>query len=743
MARDRKILMAAMAMDIGGAETHILELCKALAQRGYDITLVSNGGVYVRELEAAGVKHVKAPLNRRKLSSIVKSYFILKKVIKAEKPNIVHAHARIPGFVCGLIRKSISFEFVTTAHWVFDTFGLQGKLSNWGIKTMAVSEDIKKYLIDSYGIDESSIYNTINGIDTDKFSPEADGGEIIKELGLGGRTLVHVSRLDSGRAMVAGQLIDIAGRLAGAIDDLTIVIVGDGNMYGELSERATAVNGRIGRECIVMTGSRTDISSIIAAGRVFVGVSRAALEAMSGGKPVIVAGDEGYIGVFNKERFDIAWNTNFCCRGCDSSDGDKLFRDIIALMELSAEKLWDMGEYCREIVLKHYSVAKMADDYEAMYRAALPCRVLISGYYGYRNAGDDAILHSIKQSLNKLQVPLNIRVLSREHYRDGRVMGLKSVYRFSPIPLIKAISGCDLLISGGGSLLQDKTSTRSLVYYLSVINIAKLLGKKVIIYANGIGPVDRKINRRRMKRAVQKADIITLRESSSLSELQEIGVQHPDIHVAADPVFLLENPEGGEEIAKKTLREIGVTGEKPILGVSVRELDTDTRFKRDMAEVLDYASTELGMDVLFIIMQSPNDKGISEGIRELMKGPSYIVGEDMLPGDIMGITGLMSIVISMRLHTIIFAAKERVPVIGIECDPKISYYQENLKMPGLGEPSEFDVAAGRELLRDMADNLEKYRESIRASAEVMEAAARENELYLKKAIELCSNTNLK
>lgn len=731
--------MATMSMDIGGAETHILEISKELSHRGYSVTLVSNGGVYVKELEEAGVRHVHAPLNRRKLTSIMKAYFIIKKEIKAQKPDIVHAHARIPGFVCGLIRKRIPFEFVTTDHGVYETSGLQGKLSNWGQKTMAVSEDIRRYLIENYDINESNIYMTINGIDTDKFSPETNGGKVIKELKLGSRVLVHVSRLDSGASMIASQLIESGERLAGEIDDLSIVIAGDGNMYGKLCEKADEANRRIGRKCIIMTGSRTDISNIIAAGTIFIGVSRAVLEAMSGGKPVIVAGDMGYIGVFTEKCFDTAWSTNFCCRGCESSDTEKLFGDIAALFRLAPDERQDMGAYCRETILRYYSVAKMADDYEKMYAAPLkaPCKVLISGYYGYKNAGDDAILHSIKQSLCKLDVPPDISVLSHNRHENSKIMGLRPVYRFNMLYLIKAIYGSDLLISGGGSLLQDKTSTRSLLYYLSVINIAKFLGKKIIIYANGIGPVNKEKNRRRMKRAVQKADIITLRESSSLTELLEMGVVHPEIHVAADPVFLLESSRGKDGEAERRLREIGITGKKPVLGVSVRDLNTDGRFRKNMARLLDNAYERMGMDVLFIIMQSPNDVGISKEIRNLMTVPSFIMGENMTPEEIMGITGHMSFVISMRLHTIIFSVKEHVPVIGIECDPKISYYQDILKMPTLGTPADFDSRTAGKLLEEMADNLEKYREDIKKSAAEMETSAKENEFYLKKAIELC------
>ena len=99
-----KILMATMGLDIGGAETHIVELSKELKSRGHQVAVVSNGGVYVPEIEAAGIRHYAAPLNRRSVGSMLQAQRILRQVIAREKPDIVHAHARIPAFLCGRLR---------------------------------------------------------------------------------------------------------------------------------------------------------------------------------------------------------------------------------------------------------------------------------------------------------------------------------------------------------------------------------------------------------------------------------------------------------------------------------------------------------------------------------------------------------------------------------------------------------------------------------------------------------------
>ncbi|MBP3319505.1 MAG: glycosyltransferase, partial [Ruminiclostridium sp.] len=141
-----KILMATNGLDIGGAETHIVELAKELRRRGHEILVVSNGGVYVEELEKAGIRHIKAPLNSRSLKPMHRSYQILKKTLREEKPDVVHAHARIPGFLCGRLCRALKRPFVTSCHGVYQAKGALKLLSDWGEYTLAVSDDIRSYL---------------------------------------------------------------------------------------------------------------------------------------------------------------------------------------------------------------------------------------------------------------------------------------------------------------------------------------------------------------------------------------------------------------------------------------------------------------------------------------------------------------------------------------------------------------------------------------------------------------------
>ena len=365
------ILMVTMGMDIGGAETHILELAKELKRRNNNIYIVSNGGKYVKELEEAGIEHIWAPLHNKKISNILESNKILEKVIEEKKIDLVHSHTRISSFVCGKLHKKLHFPFVTTAHWTFKVTPFLRRMTNWGENVIAVSKDIKEYLIKNYHISPQNIFVTVNGIDTEKFCKNLDYSKIAREFQYqeNSRRIVYISRLDESRALVAKQLVNIAENLNDKIENLEIVIVGGGDVFEEIKTKVDAINQKLGKKMIIMTGPRTDINSFAASGEIFIGVSRAALEAMACEQPVIVAGNEGYLGIFDETKLEKGIETNFCCRGLEMSTEELLERDILTLMQ-SVQKA-ELGKYNREVVKKYYSVSRMTDDCEMAYQKTL------------------------------------------------------------------------------------------------------------------------------------------------------------------------------------------------------------------------------------------------------------------------------------------------------------------------------------------------------------------------------------
>lgn len=362
-----KILMVTMSLDIGGAETHIVELARELTRRGYEVLVASNGGSYVPELENCGIKHYSVPLHTKTPSCVMKSKRLLQEILESEKPDIVHAHARIPAFIAGRLCRKMHIPFVTTAHWVFTTkFGLK-YITDWGEKTVAVSEDIKKYLMDNYKIPPEDITVTINGIDTEKFSDSVPYDDIKKEFKLKDDAfrIVHVSRIDESREAAAFILVNIMPEIKKLIPNAELVIVGGGDKFEELKDAAK------GSPDIHLAGPRTDINKFVSSADLFVGVSRAALEAMAAGKPAVVAGNEGEIGLFVPSKLSDAVAGNFCCRGHELPTEKNVLAAIKEYYMLPDEEKRELSDFCRKTVYERYSVGKMADDTEKAYRAAL------------------------------------------------------------------------------------------------------------------------------------------------------------------------------------------------------------------------------------------------------------------------------------------------------------------------------------------------------------------------------------
>lgn len=687
MEQKLNILMTTMQMGFGGAETHIYELVRALIKNGHSVTVASAGGKYAEMLEAAGVRHVTLPLASKNPASVIKSYFGLKKLIKEEKFDLVHAHARIPAFVCGLLQKKLKFRFVTTAHWVFKVTPLWKKISNWGDKQMAVSEDIKQYLIDNYDQCSDNIFVTVNGIDTDTFSPAADKDGVRDELGMSNskHRIVSVSRMDESRGRAQLCLAKSAEKLLEKYPDLEILIVGDGvistekNLLTDVKEIAVALEAKYGRKIIFTPGLRTDTPNLIAAGDIFVGASRAALEAMSVGKPTIVCGNEGYIGIFDESKREISYKTNYCCRGCEEVSEDKLVRDIIALFDsgdLSAK-----GNYCRDVILADFSAARTARDYEKMYETLSPCPktergdIIISGYYGFENAGDDSIAASIIQNIRAEDKNAKITILCKDPKRNAKKYGVRAIARFNIPAVLSEMKHAKLLISGGGNLLQNTTSSRSLFYYTLIMKLAKKKGLKIFVYANGVGPIFGEKHEKTVVGALSLADKITFREPQSIEYVASLGFDSKRISLSADPALTLSSAP--EERVDYILRE--VDGER-FFAVSLRSfsalrseevegMDEDA-FASLFAKEVDRIAEKTGSRPLYLIMQSSRDRELSEKVNSLAKVKGEILGS-LTASEILGIIGRTSLVIAMRLHLLIYGAAAGKPLVGVSYDKKV------------------------------------------------------------------------
>ncbi len=687
MEKKLNILMATMQMGFGGAETHIYELARALTKNGHTVTVASAGGKYAKMLEECGIRHLTLPLANKDPSSVIRSYNGLKKLLKSENFDLVHAHARIPAFVSGLLQKKLHFPFLTTAHWVFKVTPLWKRLANWGDMQMAVSEDIKQYLIDNYSQHADNIFVTVNGIDTDSFSPSVDGTKIVNELGLSDtkHRIVTISRMDESRGKAQLCLAKTAERLLQKYPDLEIVVVGDGvisaekNLLLDVKEIADALEKKYGRKIIFTPGLRTDTPLFIAAGDVFVGASRAALEAMSVGKPTIVCGNEGYIGIFDESKREISYKTNYCCRGCGDVSEDKLYADICTLFD--SGNLSSYGEYCREVILSEFSAARTARDYERMYEKLSYVKrnirgdIIISGYYGFGNAGDDSIAASTIQNIRKINPDAKITILCKSPKISAKKYGARAINRFNIFAVMKEMRGARLLISGGGNLLQNTTSSRSLFYYTTIIKLAKKMGLKVFIYANGVGPIFGEKHEKAVLKTLLLADKITFRESQSLEYVKSIGLDEKLVTLSADPALTLSAAPkeridyimqkiSGDKFFAVSLRSFSTLKSEEVEG-----MDEDT-FAKLFAKEVDAIAEKTGAIPLYLVMQATRDSELSEKVNSLASVKGYVL-PSLTASEILGVISRTSLVIAMRLHLLIYGASLGMPLLGVSYDKKV------------------------------------------------------------------------
>ncbi len=747
-----KILMLTMAMNIGGAETHILELCRQLKTEGHDVTLASNGGVYADELVRCGMRHVSLPFHSKAPDCVARAYFGLKKLLTEEKFDLVHAHARIPAFICALLREKLileggyKFRFVTTTHLNFPVNPLWRRISRWGEYTMAVSEDIADYLVKEYAYPRDRIHTTINGVDCEKFSPDTDYRGLLDRYGLDKthRRIVYMSRLDADRADPAFRILHIGKELAEKYPDVDILLVGGGTELEKIQREAKAVNEAVGRPLFTVTGPVSNVNEHCALADVFVGVSRSTLEAMAAAKPVIVAGNQGSLGIFDETKIEPAVATNFCCRGFDVATEEDLFRDLSTLLDASAEEIKAMGQYNRNFILQYYTTARMARDYVQMYEEALSFPVsyvgspqlIISGYYGFGNLGDESLLDIIAKTFAREAPGVKIAALTRKSRKDRRRTGLKCISRINVPGYFHHVKRAKLLVSGGGSLLQDTTSKRSLRYYISVIRGAQLYKTKVAVLANGIGPISDPACRQLTGKVLNTVDHISVRDPQSAAELERLGVTVP-VDLRADPAFLIERAKESRLGAVRA--SLGLKGDYFV--VSLRKMPTSrknnavsTRLNEEILEgsvqFCRAIAEKYHLTPVILPMQESWDRDICRSLAE--KVPSSVLYRPEGAAELIGILGGARFVVGMRLHSVIFASSAGVPVIGLSYDPKVNGMMEALGQPYVVCVQEEDVTREQIAARvkEDADRVMEKREDIVAAlaikAEAMRQACRED-----------------
>lgn len=405
-----RILLCTDALGYGGAETHLISLATELALRGHDVTVAAPRGELAGALPDM-VTFVPLPPFERSLWGLLTSRRSLARLLRRGAPtptaqagkrhtkhihcrhghasrtarvphrlrrrrfDIVHAHARLPALLLRGPARCRRIPLVVTAHAMFRMTPLLARISVWGDRTIAVSEDIRKMLMRRCGLSASRVTVIPNGIDTARFSPApSSDGEAAEVVAPDFPRIIFVSRLDRDCSSAARELCRLAGRLRSRYPRASVTIVGGGRCFGELASLAELMNAACGARVVDMAGARGDVWRLEREADIFVGVSRAAMEAAACGLPVILAGDEGYGGIFCPDAAVDA--ANLCARGgprpsdATFSLAEALFADICRLADMSPAARHRLGLAGRNHVVLHHSAAAMAERTLEVYAAA-------------------------------------------------------------------------------------------------------------------------------------------------------------------------------------------------------------------------------------------------------------------------------------------------------------------------------------------------------------------------------------
>jgi polysaccharide pyruvyl transferase CsaB len=404
-------------------------------------------------------------------------------------------------------------------------------------------------------------------------------------------------------------------------------------------------------------------------------------------------------------------------------------------------------------------------------------RLLISGAYGYGNIGDEAILRGMLLALREAvpdadyvvlsgnpdhtrsqhEVQAARRVLFLPSFRQMAAFGLSRTGRAQTWELIQQMRQADVFIVGGGGLLYDLVNTAKAMwlekFYLFgwpisqaaiEIGLARALGKPVVLYAVGIGPVTTRLGKLLLRRIARQVALITVRDQASRAILARFEVPANRIHVTADPAILIPPAPSGEVAG--VLSQASISNDsRPRIGLALRSwypyaminkgaaAERQAKWERDMAEAADRLVESLDAGLVFVPMQDYagplDDAACADRVIAQMKHRERArrLPRGLDPSVVMGALGAMDVVIAMRLHALILAVATSTPVVGIIYDPKVRAFLKSIGQPEAGlEIDELSPEALVNVVSSVWARQEAIRAQIATSVEHLRAQTRLN-----------------
>ena len=679
-----KVIHLISGGDSGGAKTHVLSLLQNLNKTITAQLVCFRDGPFAEEARAMGIPTMicggnNIPHLRRELADY----------IREGGYQLIHCHGSRANMIGALLRKPTGLPVVSTVHsdYKLDYMGRPfarltfGAINAWALRHLdyriGVSDAMVDLLIDR-GFPPDRFYAIYNGID---FTPAPSQGDRLAYLrGLGAD--VEENSVVVGIAARLNPVKDMSTLIRGFAEGhkscprLRLVIAGDGEERQKLEDLAKELG--VEKE-VTFAGwisggmdrfySALDINALTSLSETFpyaltegARFHLATVATAVGGIPYLIDQDvNGYL--------------------FTPGDWQTLGRYLAALGNGDALRR-EMGEKLYEKASAKFSIQSTVDTQLHIYEEIIrrhnrPKRdrdgVVICGAYGRGNAGDDAILEAILQEMRSIDPDMPITVLTKDPKATRLTYRVRTAGRMDVGTWKKAMRHAGLYINGGGSLIQDVTSRRSLWFYLHNIQAAHKAGCKVQMYGCGIGPVLREQHRKLAASVLNASvDVITLREPDSLKELQAMGVTKPEILLTADPALTL--PAASEDEIDSVLLRAGIPPHGKYLCFALRNWKGFEDKAPLFAQAAKYAYETYGLTPVFAAVEKHLDPVAGRLAAAGLDIPHYFLDDAGSAGTIIGALSRMQAVVSMRLHALIFAAGQGIPLAGVVYDPKVSAF---------------------------------------------------------------------
>lgn len=675
-----KVIHLISGGDTGGAKTHVHSLLQNLS-RGMDITLVCfRDGPFAREAAELGIE------TRVCSGGFFSALREVRRMIAEEGFELVHTHGSRANLAGAILRSTCGRPVVSTIHSDYRldymgrplaaaTYGVLNVLALRRIKYHVGVSDAMRDLLISRRFPRETTFAIYNGLDFSREPKRHDRAAFCARVGAdvapGDIVVGAAARLDPVK-----DLATLVRGFAAAREghpELKLIIAGEGPERPALEALAEELGVR---GAVTLAGwlddmeefySALDINSLSSLSETF---PYALTEGAAYRLPTVASAVGGIPRLIEDGK------TGFLFA---PGDWEKLGARLAQLASDPGlrERL---GAAVHERAAREFSVEATCREQRAVYEEILEREargrsgVVICGAYGMGNSGDEAILDAIVAEMRAIDPLMPLTVMTRDPAGASARLGLTAVHTFNFPRFLAVMRRRALYINGGGSLIQDVTSRRSLWYYLFTLRAAKRLGCKVMMYGCGIGPVKRPGGVERTRRVLNSCvDAITLREPDSIEELARFGVTKPEIILASDPALTL--PSAPAEEVDAALEAAGAAPGGKYICFALRLWPGFGEKAGVFAAAARHAHEAYGLTPVFLPINNLDDGQAAALVAEKLGDTPHV----LLPGPmssalVIGLMSRMQVVVSMRLHGLIFAAGQGVPLIGVSYDPKVTAF---------------------------------------------------------------------